>query len=691
FSGARSFLSENVEKIFDKVNGEYQICSTLKRQGEAEYNEPEEEFRFKSQLNWCNVRGKRFGIHQIASISDLISQQSDLIEAVFTISSSSLLRELDKIRYSLVFGLGKTIEHIEKSRRDFLEHVKVNGFTDGLSFGDEFQKYLKDNHLEKKMSEMGEKFSGMGLFDLQSITDLPVSFLDRFSWAAGEDREFTDEGDFKGWPLKIWPIFKRPFIKLGGKHYCFDLHGLFDSIYRRLEKAVFDSGKKNKQKWIENRKHSTEELPVKYFERLLPGATIIKEAYYDWFDSSTNKTKRCESDCLVIYADMIFVIEVKAGSFTYTSPTDDFPAFIKSLDALVKSPASQGLRFLDYLSSQDEVPILDVSGNEVLRVRHDRFGHKIVCALSIDPFTEIAAQIQHLHKIGVSVGDSSVWSFSVDDLRVYADIFDNPLVFVHYVRQRIEANSTNLLHLDDELDHLGLYFEHNNYVKYATEKAGGKNPYLHFSGYRDDIDKYFNELLSGATVVTPLRQKMHARLSEILDYFSVHVGCDAVDAVSFLLDMDGEAREIIFSTLEKQISNANKKYFSFSVDGEVPLTIFPIKTDLDDTTADVDSALEFVRAVMLIHMEKCRSLLFLVYGNDGTLRGGRWCEVTFEGLTNSEIGRLREKSKNILDRRISKELRAKGVPGRNDQCICGSGKNISIAAYKFKVSGAGFM
>jgi hypothetical protein len=110
------------------------------------------------------------------------------------------------------------------------------------------------------------------------------------------------------------------------------------------------------------------------------------------------------------------------------------------------------------------------------------------------------------------------------------------------------------------------------------------------------------------------------------------------------------------------------------VDGEAPLTIFPIKTDLDDTTADVDSALEFVRAVMLIHMEKCRSLLFLVYGNDGTLRGGRWCEVTFEGLTNSEIGRLREKSKNILDRRISKELRAKGVPGRNDRCICGSGK-----------------
>jgi len=96
------------------------------------------------------------------------------------------------------------------------------------------------------------------LFDLQKVTNLPPAFLEDFSWAPGQDGEFFAEGPFKGWPLRIWPIFKRPFIKLDGKHYCFDLSGLFDHFYRQLEKRVFADDQRLKQAWIDARKGVTE-------------------------------------------------------------------------------------------------------------------------------------------------------------------------------------------------------------------------------------------------------------------------------------------------------------------------------------------------------------------------------------------------------------------------------------------------
>ena len=67
----------------------------------------------------------------------------------------------------------------------------------------------------------------------------------------------------------------------------------------------------------------------------------------------------------------------------------------------------------------------------------------------------MAAQVQYLHKIGVNTGPDPVWAISVDDLRVYADIFENPLHFLHYVQQRGEAFKSDIVQVDDELDHLG--------------------------------------------------------------------------------------------------------------------------------------------------------------------------------------------------------------------------------------------
>ncbi len=60
-------------------------------------------------------------------------------------------------------------------------------------------------------------------------------------------------------------------------------------------------------------------------------------------------------------------------------------------------------------------------------------------------------------------------ALSLDDLRVYADLFDNPLIFLHFVEMRVRAGLSDKVDLNDEMDHFGMYITENNYTQFAEE------------------------------------------------------------------------------------------------------------------------------------------------------------------------------------------------------------------------------
>jgi hypothetical protein len=86
---------------------------------------------------------------------------------------------------------------------------------------------------------LGGELFGLDLFDVVKVTGLPIALLDKLAWLPGEDEEFFSPGDFRGWPLRVWPTMKRPFIRLGEKILAFDVFVLFDNFYRVLQRVVF--------------------------------------------------------------------------------------------------------------------------------------------------------------------------------------------------------------------------------------------------------------------------------------------------------------------------------------------------------------------------------------------------------------------------------------------------------------------
>ncbi len=93
-----------------------------------------------------------------------------------------------------------------------------------------FAEVVKENGWEDRQNEILGRFLGTDLFDVQKTTGLPKRFLDELTWCPGEEKDFFAEGEFRGWPLRIWPVFKRPFIRINGRYYCFDLYSLLDNL-----------------------------------------------------------------------------------------------------------------------------------------------------------------------------------------------------------------------------------------------------------------------------------------------------------------------------------------------------------------------------------------------------------------------------------------------------------------------------
>jgi preprotein translocase subunit SecA len=665
-------LKADVSALFQTLTFSYPMAATARRKAESpDLDMALEEFQVRAEMLWANVRGRRYQLHERQALLDTLLPHSDILDRLFGIDAKALIDELDKILAKLTRGLHDLFVELEEVRDRTLDRmdevIRDREFNDFESIRD---KVFEDTELREANARLAGELIGYDLFDVERNTNLPPALLKELSYAPGEEKEFFAPGEFPGWPLRVWPVMKRPFIRLDGRIYCFDMFSLFDNFYRVLQRAIFRLAPEYRPAWNERQKAVSEALPFDYLKHLLPAATTYRPVYYRW-RIGDGPAQWHEADGLLIYDDHLFVIEVKAGAFTYTSPATDLPAHIESLRNLVLHPARQGSRFVDYLESAEEVTIYDAAHSEIGRLRRSSFRHVSVCAVTLDPFTELAARAQHLRELGIDVGSRPVWVLSVDDLRAYVDLFDDPLTFLHYAEQRIAAASSELVELTDELDHFGMYLSENHYVRYAAELRDKTDARLNFNGYRADIDAYFSAIIHGETVGKP-RQKMPPRIAEIVRHLSVSSKPGRSMLASFLLDAAGDHRDKIAEALDQALDDHRTlgRVRPFSSYGEHAFTLF---TSSPLVPRDAAGALNFTRDVVAQSQDDGRLLIEIECDEHGVITDVHWATVGLAGLSMEEAARHREAGRRLAQRRV--ELaQGRGKIRVNAQCPCGSGK-----------------
>jgi hypothetical protein len=266
-----------------------------------------------------------------------------------------------------------------------------------------------------------------------------------------------------------------------------------------------------------------------------------------------------------------------------------------------------------------------------------------------------------------------VWAISLDDLRVYADIFTNPLIFLHYVEKRLEAFGSILLESNDEFDHVGLYLKYNNYVVYTKELQGGVFDKVLFHGYRTDIDKFFRERMFDPAFPCPLKQDSHKRFFEIIDYLNAHSVPGRARAASYLLNFAGDTRDNTSRGIDEELVRQpeTKRPMPLSVHGVASVTIYCWSPD--SGPRDTAAALSHTRSVLLATGEQSKLLLELQYDAARQLCGVWWTWVDRAEIPPELLPKLERDAEGIRQKRIA-GAEAKGKIGRNDLCPCASGR-----------------
>lgn len=464
------------------------------------------------------------------------------------------------------------------------------------------------------------------------------------------------------------PIQYKPFIEIEGTIYCFDYYNLFDNFYVALQRAIRSHGKDYADRWNAAQGHSSEKTVGSVFEGLLPGCKVHYSNHYP-----LKKNDSAENDILIEYKDVLLIVEVKAGTFVYTPAMMDFEAHKKAFKSLVEKAENQCIRVKQFLTGGNDCKKLfytdDKLKTEAFTIDTEKYNQIYMFDVTVSDFNEFAS---HMEKVKIANTHEDIIVISLNDLWVYKYYFDNPLQFIHFIKQRTIATETEEIATYDEMDHLGMYIFHNMYSLQA--KDIGQGQHVNFVGYREELDKYLSGIHVGVNYEKP-KQTIPPLMTKILE--NVITNEDEVTRfTNFLLDLSTEGRE----NFDKSISNLARRerklgrMFPAMSFGDCSYALF---VEIPDIILYPNEKREKYILANLTQNERkeCWSITIVMDEQDNILEV-QYSLYAQKDIPESKRAELKAFGKEIVERRTEQFLlqnnKKKIYP--NDLCICGSGK-----------------
>ncbi|MEA5020866.1 MAG: hypothetical protein VB027_10930 [Gordonibacter sp.] len=542
-------------KLFDKceelvnISNVYKLMEFAETFPERSVDDTEsaiQDFQVEASL-YEAIRGKRYQILEETYLDSLISAQDKLIQEIYGISASDVVRGVIALRDSLCLGWNDVIQQFDELFEAW-QHMD-QGDTASLD-------QIRD---QCNASGIAENMFGSGLFDVAKITGWPNEIIDDLSRPAFPEIGAKDLAREIS-PIGILPIRNYPFISIGEKTYCFCYANLMDNFYRafyaatrrRNQSDAIESREAFVNEWKESQATASEGAVASLLGKLLPSATIYQNIYHPKKGVTYSKKASQESDLVVVFDDCALAIEVKAGSYCPTDPMEDREGHVKSFRTLIEKAAKQARSTVDYLRRCAlEALFYDKDGNVIARIDSSSIREYFCICVTIDDINEFATRAEKLAFIDVEPGTIAV---SIDDFFVYERYFDNPLVFLHFLMQRRRASEHERIEFNDELDHLGMYIDNNCYsvtIDNLFKEQESRHGLIHkamYDGCRDDLNRWFEGLFVGKDAEKPV-QSNPEEFDRLIEALGNSKASDRRFMACSLLDLGSEDREAIAKTM----------------------------------------------------------------------------------------------------------------------------------------------
>ena len=656
------------EEIKKKIANIYDACHKPSPDLISQFTAEKDATLFYKIFFFHYIRGKRYTQHESEHLTALLEPHNEILKELYQITAKEIATGVEKLLFNAQHLLNNFKEHLLKHQKEydlFYNHLQKKNLSEEI-FKNSLQNKIKE--IQKEIKNLEED-----LFNVEKITRWPISFIKKFSLHPGNDKFFLTTGKYPGTPFQRLPIMKKPFLEHNSKFYFFSPFSLQD-LYRNIQFSILEDKPDYSDKWNKKQSNISEELPFEILKKIIGHGDQIRNFQYKIKDHIGNQSW-FECDGIILFENWLFVIEVKAGKTSYHSPIQNIDSYIKSVKKLLAEPANQGRRFIETLKKEKEIKLYDKKKENVVKtISIGDFKESIVMAISLEQLTDIASQIQNCERFNLNRKGVEVLCISIDDLRAYRDLSNGVIEFFHFLTERKKAFYNPNLTLDDELDHFGMYLKHNQY--HDVTEGMPKAKLNIFAGYRDEIDRYLElSFLDSKRKTQKPKQNMPEFLKDILISLEVKKRPGFVKAGIVIYSLSGEAREKtnkqVLDIIKMQKKQGKIRPSVFLWD-DLSVSLILRMPSIQPNFVPKDYAIKN----MFIQEKEEILLLDIFLDEKDKIKDVSFEWIKRESLNEEEVRRYKKEAKKFAEFRFYNQMkyRDKKKIGRNEKCLCGSGK-----------------
>ncbi len=374
-----------------------------------------------------------------------------------------------------------------------------------------------------------------------------------------------------------------------------------------------------------------------------------------------------EIDSIVNWGPFLVLVEAKAKQFRTESQLGDAGRLRSDIKANIEDAFEQGKRAARYIRETDFPEFKEYKRNRKLRIDKSKIHRTYFLTVSQHHLCGLATHLTDLQELGLFKDGEYPFSTSIADLETVAEFCDGPEVFLHYIERMLDIQKKPVeIHADD-LGFFGAYLETRLRPERFLVKGRRKPNFVNLLGWSEQFDTWMQykrgEISTNPSIELNVPNEIREILTEVRK--SDH----------------NSARWIAFALLDMSDNGLGaiaKGFGEIRIAQLTPGKFRRLVVKDEDTVISITASLDLPRR--LLH-ERTKQRAWIEKYRHKTLKSISFgimvldakpfeCATWLEGPW--ELDEQMEKA--IEDEPDFVPIPGQRLPGRNEPCICGSGK-----------------
>ena len=504
----------------------------------------------------------------------------------------------------------------------------------------------------------------IGLSDLSDLDPLPT--LEEWEALVALIGMTTDHREAMS---EIVEVRNRPlFVLPDNRVILVDISNALDALWESFEQIAktdqaFFSGQyqRERTKWLQQK-------IVDCLSRIFPLHHVYQNLTYPDFDKGDGSTT--ELDIAVHWGAFLILLEAKARQFRLESQLGDIGRLRSDIKANVEDAFDQARRAAKYIDRTSNPEFIEHSTGRRLIIPKGRIRRMYLVTVSQHLLAGLATRLSMFKELNLFRSEEYPFSISIADLETVTSFCDGADVLLHYIEKRLATQRESLEILADELDFFGAYLQTRLQPARLWDREGVRPTFVSLHGFSAQFNSWFEYKRGDLSTPPGIELEIPLEIKQVLGELRKRDD-NASRWISFaLLDMSDSILDQIARSLSDlrtaTLTPGMFRRWTYS-EGE---TIVSVIGSLNLSPRLLEQRTE-MRAIIEKYRHKgARSigLGVMVSDNSKPFHCATWVEGPWE--YDAEMERIMQDEPPFVPAPGTK------LPGRNDPCLCGSGKKF---------------